>query len=417
MSLIYQFTIFLYGIFAFIFSLGNKKAKLWYDGRKNWREKIAQNINRNKESIWIHCASLGEYEQGKPVIEKLAKWNSDNENRYNIVLTFFSPSGYEIQKNNSLASHVFYLPLDTKKNAKDFVELINPKIALFIKYEFWKNYIDILHNKDIPLYIVSAIFRNEQFFFQWYGKSFLTTLRKIKCFFVQNKVSFEILKKHNINQVEISGDTRFDRVFDLCKNIVPLENIEKFKQKNKLFVLGSSWNVDEKIVFENTDFFKSKAYKIIIAPHEVHSARIEELKNNLDSLKITHCSWTSFSQNDFDKKVLIIDTIGILKNIYQYADICYVGGGFGKGIHNTLEAATFGKPVVFGPNYLKFEEALELIANKGAFSVKNTFELKSVLEYLNSETILSSIDTNNKNYINKKIGATDIIFDKILKSI
>jgi 3-deoxy-D-manno-octulosonic-acid transferase len=417
MNLIYQFAIWLYGIFAFVFSFGNNKAKLWYDGRKNWRENISKNINPKKESIWIHCASLGEFEQGKPIIEKLIDWNKSNDNQYDIVLTFFSPSGYEIQKNKQLTQHVFYLPLDTKKNAKDFVELINPKIAIFVKYELWKNYIDVLHHKKIPLYIVSAIFRENQFFFQWYGKSFLSTLKKVKCFFVQNNESFQLLKKHQIHQTEISGDTRFDRVLELCKNIVPLEKIKNFKQNNPLFVIGSSWNADEKIIFENINFFNSSGFKIVLAPHEVHETRVEELTSKLDALNISNCKWSTFSEKDFSKKVLIIDNIGILKNIYQYADICYVGGGFGKGIHNTLEAATFGKPVVFGPNYLKFKEAVELIEIKGAFSVKNAAELKEVLEYLNSSKILSEIENNNKAYINQKIGATDLIINKIIKNI
>lgn len=407
MSLIYNLVIFCYLGFIYLISLFNKKAKQWIKGRKNLFEKILRNIGTGKDIIWFHAASLGEFEQGRPVIEAFRQMNPS----YKILLTFFSPSGYEIRKNYTGADYIYYLQIDTKINAIRFIRLVKPKMVIFIKYEFWFNYISELHHQQIPLFIISAIFRKDQHFFKWYGGWFKKKLEKITYFFVQDQNSLELLKSIGINQVMISGDTRFDRVFELSKKNVNFPIIERFSAGKKILLLGSSWPPDEELVQKVTE--NRDNLKIIIAPHEVHESRIVSLENkfsHLQPLRYSKADESSVSKAG----ILIIDTIGILSGLYRYCDIAFIGGGFGKGIHNILEAVTFGKPVIFGPNYHKFKEAVDLIHRGGAFSISHKDEFSAILDrLLNNDDFYKERSDICVAFIEQNRGATNLILKKI----
>lgn len=406
MQLLYQFFISLYGLAIHLASVKNNKARKWIIGRRNIFEEIQKQMNPDSKTIWIHCASLGEFEQGLPIIESL-KTEFPN---YQIILTFFSPSGYEIRKDYKLADHIFYLPLDSKSNAKKFVELINPNIAIFIKYEFWFNYLNELNKLNIPTIIVSAIFRPQQYFFKPYGKWFRNQLKKIDCFFVQNEQSKKLLNNIGISEVIVSGDTRFDRVFSLKKQASKFPLIEKFKGENILFIAGSTWTADDIIIKSILNL--DKEIKIIIAPHEIHNERITEItklsKNNI--LKYSEADTNNIKQAD----ILIIDSIGILSQLYQYSDITYIGGGFGHAIHNIQEPISFGNPVIFGPKHHNFKEAVELVNKGGAFSVNTKAEFTNIfMQLLNNKQLRSTASNINSHYLESQTGATK----KIIKEI
>jgi len=406
--LLYYVTTQVYFLFIHIASIFNTKARLWVNGRKNLLNNIKEVLANNENRIWIHCASLGEFEQGRPVIERLKSLNPELK----IVLTFFSPSGFEVRKNYKGADYIFYLPPDSKSNAKRFISLINPQYVIFVKYEFWANYINELNSKKIPLYLISANFRKGQLFFRWYGGFYRDILHKFSYLFVQNESSFDLLKSIEISKVTISGDTRFDRVVDIASQTKEIPLVSLFKNSCKIVIGGSTWSKDNELLI---DLINSKALnstKFIIAPHEVHEKDIEEL---MDSLKVKSIRFSQANKtNVIDSLVLIIDNIGMLSSLYRYASTAYIGGGFEKGIHNTLEAATFGMPVIFGPNYHRFAEAVELVNLGAAFPVHSSKELNDItIDLFNDEAKLNHLSEIARNYVNNNKGATDIIIDKI----
>lgn len=399
---------FLYNIFIHIYILAlnlispfNKKIKTMLKGEKECFDRL-QNLNSEDKVAWFHCASLGEFEQGRPLIEEVKKQFPE----YKILLSFYSPSGYESKKDYALADYVVYLPNDTKSNAKKFVKKVNPDLIFFIKYEFWYNYISAL--KGRRLFQVSLILRQNQYFFSWYGKWFAKQLKNFEHFFVQNQQTANLLNKIGYKNVTISGDTRFDRVMTIANNAKSFTEIEKFCEGNqKIILAGSSWLADEKIIQQAV---KNLDIKLIIAPHVVGENHINEIQQLFPEAIL----YSELANNDKKSNVLIINCIGILSNLYQYCDIAYIGGGFGVGIHNTLEAATFGKPICFGTNYHKFQEAIDLINLKAAYSISNQEELKQVLEtLLNNEKIYNQSAEASKDYVKTKIGACKKIIEHL----
>ena len=357
-------------------SFFSPKMKLFVDGRKSVFQTLADKIQTSDKTIWFHAASLGEYEQGLPVIEAIKKQFPAHK----IVVTFFSPSGYEVRKNNTSANVTVYLPLDTISNAKQFIELVHPEIAFFIKYEYWPNYLNELKNQNIKTYLISGILRENQAFFKWYGGFYRNALKTFEFFFVQNESSKKLLQSIGFNNVKVSGDSRFDRVVSILERDNSLDFIQQFKDNKTTIVIGSSWPKDESLLVNYINH-SSDNVKFIIAPHNIKSEQIQELKNSITKKTIL------FSEKDsvdiLNCNVFIIDTIGILTKIYSYADIAYVGGGFGNpGVHNILEPATFGVPVVIGPNYLHFAEATALVNMEGCISIQNQIQLNEAFDLL-----------------------------------
>ncbi|WP_297085661.1 glycosyltransferase N-terminal domain-containing protein [uncultured Draconibacterium sp.] len=408
MSILYNLGIFFYGAAIRVAALFNQKAGLFVKGRKNWKKKLKKAIDREASYVWFHCASLGEFEQGRPVLEAI----KNQYPKYKIILTFFSPSGYEIRKNYEAADIILYLPMDSPKNAKEFIRLTQPEKAFFVKYEFWYNYISQLKAQQVPLYIISAIFRENQHFFKptpW-GKWYKKMLNNFQHIFIQNESSAQLLQNAGINHFTISGDTRFDRVAQIAKGAKKFEIVEKFKGETVTLIAGSTWKPDEELLaaFINN----SNNIKFIIAPHEVTSANINRIQQLLKKPAICFSQAIISDINAYD--VLIIDSIGKLSSLYQYGNVAYIGGGFGVGIHNILEAATFKLPVLFGPNYLKFKEAVDLVDKKGAFPVNNYSELKAALtKLLNENENLQKASEICKNYVEKNVGSTKLIINKV----
>lgn len=408
MTLIYKAVIFLYSVIIHVFSIFNEKARLFVRGRKNWEENLSQKIDRNAKYIWFHCASLGEFEQGRPVIEELKEQFPE----YKIVLTFFSPSGYEIRKNYALADVVAYLPMDTKRNVNTFLDIVKPEKVFFVKYEFWYFYISELKKRNIPHYIISAIFRENQQFFRntpW-GKWYRKMLNRVEHLFVQNEKSGELLKTIGISNFTVSGDTRFDRVAAIAKSSKEIPIVEKFRGNSQLIIAGSTWKPDEELLAAFIN--QSNNIKFIIAAHEVSAANINRIQQLLKKPAI---SFSKVSETEIDKfQVLIIDSVGLLSSLYRYGDVAYIGGGFGVGIHNILEAATFGLPVIFGPNYKKFKEAVDLTFEGGAISISNSDELRQVLNNLmNDKNELGKASKICSNYVEKNVGSTKVIINKV----
>jgi 3-deoxy-D-manno-octulosonic-acid transferase len=410
MSFIYNFGIYLYLIAIRISSLFSIKAKKWLKGRKNIFEHLKANIDAQDKIAWFHAASLGEFEQGRPVIEAYKSKHPE----YKILLTFFSPSGYEIRKNYAGADYIYYLPIDTKLNAKKFIRIVNPQVAVFIKYEYWFNYISELYKKNIPIFIVSAIFRADQHFFKPYGAWFRKRLKSITCFFVQNKHSIELLQSIGISNCIVSGDTRFDRVHEIATKAREFPLVEKFVGNKKVLLGGSTWPPDENLILSLKQKYKG-SIKIIIAPHEVDPERIDSIKKTFAGFKTVLMSEAD-EQNIKDQDVLIIDEIGYLSGIYQYCFVAFIGGGFGKGIHNILEAVTFGKPVIFGPNFGKFKEATDLVEKGGAFNVNYEEDLFSVWTKLfTEEEFYTSASQTCYGYVKSNTGATQTILSHMDK--
>ena len=378
------------------------------EGRKAVFPTLEQKIKPSDKTIWFHAASLGEYEQGLPVIEKI----KEKFPSHKIVVTFFSPSGYEVRKNNTVADVTVYLPLDTKKNAKQFLSLVHPELVFFIKYEYWLNYLSELKDLNTPTYLISGIFRENQMFFKWYGGFYRKALETFTYFFVQNENSKKLLRQLGKANVAVSGDTRFDRVAAILEKDNSLDFISQFKNDTLTIVVGSSWPKDETLL---VDFINSNAYKVkfIIAPHNIKAEQIQQLKNSITKKTVLFSERNDKNLAEYD--VFIIDTIGILTKIYSYADIAYVGGGFGNpGVHNILEPATYGIPIVIGPNYSHFAEATALVNLEGCVSVSNKKELESALISL----ILIKVERQEKGHICETFiqmnkGATDIIMNTI----
>jgi 3-deoxy-D-manno-octulosonic-acid transferase len=354
----------------------------------------------------VHCASLGEFEQGRPVIEKLRLLYPEHK----ILLTFFSPSGYEVRKNYEKADWIFYLPFDTKKNAKKFLAIVNPSLILFVKYEFWYNYLTISKQKQIPLLLISGIFRKDQPFFKWYGDLHREMLRCFTHLFVQTEDAALLLQSIQINNISISGDTRFDRVSEIVSQFHPIEKIENFCNGRTTIVAGSTWTEDD----EELDHFVNTRpdIRFIIAPHDISKERLQECRN----LYKQSILFSEYDMNENNSSnTLIIDNIGMLSKLYNYATICYIGGAFGSdGVHNVLEAAVYNKPVVFGPVYEKYIEAVELIEAGGAFSITNALELEEQFNDLLQNKIFYTQSSNAAgNYVRSKTGATDKIITYI----
>ena len=406
MKFLYNLGIYLLNALARVFALFNSKARLWVAGTSNWESKIIGKIKPGDRNIWIHCASLGEFEQGRPVIEALKKEHPDIK----VVLTFFSPSGYEVRKNYEKADCICYLPADTPFNSNRFTDLINPEFAILVKYEFWNNYISELHRRRIPIYLVSGIFRPGQHFFSWYGSFFRSMLRKFEMLFVQDQASLELLSAIGIDNVIVAGDTRFDRVVQIAASARDIVQLSQFRGNEKMFLAGSSWKQDEEIIARYINEHPLRM-KWVFAPHEIHRENIERLEK-LFNVKTVR--YSEFTDEASDARVLIIDNIGMLSSAYRYAYIAAIGGGFGKGIHNILEAACWGVPVMFGPRHEKFMEAIELIKEKGAMTFDSSDQFSDILDkwladdqfYLKSANAASFYVTKNK-------GATD----KIIKEI
>ena len=408
MIFLYNIGIFFYSLAIFIASPFNTKARHILIGRKNWKQILKSGIEKNSKYIWIHCASLGEFEQGRPLVEEIKKQFPE----YKIVLTFFSPSGYEIRKNYQHADCICYLPADTRRNARIFINLINPEKAFFIKYEYWFHFINRLKKENIPLYLVSAIFREKQVFFKntpggkWYRKM----LSKVEHFFVQNEKSGQLLTSIGLSNFTVSGDTRFDRVAAITQQAKELPPVNKFKGNALLVVAGSTWKPDEELLSELIN--NHREVKFILAPHEVSATNINRLAQLLKNKAILYSTATISDINRY--QVLIIDSIGLLSSLYKYGDIAYIGGGFGVGIHNILEAATFGMPILFGPNYQKFAEAVALVDAGDAFPVNSGTDTEQQFTrlLLNLEIRMAASEIC-KNYVAKNIGATKFIIKKV----
>ena len=426
MKSLYNIAIWFYALAVRIVAFFNPKVRLMWQGEKMAFAHIESKLNKDDRVVWVHAASLGEFEQGRPLIERLKRENPE----YKILLTFFSPSGYEVRKNYAGADVIAYLPLDTPRNARRFVELVKPEKVVFVKYEFWLNYLGELRRRGVDTCIVSAIFRPGQVFFRWYGGIFREGLKAFKMLFVQNEESKELLKGIGVENVVVAGDTRFDRVADIAAVAKRLEIVERFvnvqctmhNAQLPVLVVGSSWGPDEELLAQYINE-RAGRMKMIIAPHEVHEERIKELISKLtckyalytqitdNRLQITDKAQLSLltpnSSFLIDYDVLVINTIGLLSSIYQYGQVAYIGGGFGVGIHNTLEAAAWGMPVVFGPNYHKFQEAKELIECGAGLSIKNYEECARALdEFFEKNEVASKAAAE---YVASHTGATEII--------
>ena len=410
--LLYNLGIYLYYIAIRLAAPINRKAKLWIEGRKNWRDKLALQLApfADKPKVWVHCASLGEFEQGRPIIEAI----KEQYPQYAIILTFFSPSGYEVRKDYDKADAVCYLPLDTKTNAADFIKMADPKIALFIKYEFWVNFLNTLKKNRVATYIVAAVFRKEQPFFKWYGGLFKRTLQAFTTLFVQDEQSLQLLASIGINNVTVCGDTRFDRVMAIRDEFKPIPEIEHFKGSSKLIIAGSTWPKDEDMVLATYNKLKEQNIKLIIVPHDIEDGL---LKATVSKIKKHSFSYTLFTEGvNADAEVLILNTVGLLSRIYYYADIAYIGGGFNGGLHNCLEAAVYGKPVsFFGKEFVKYNEAVELVKMKAAANVNDQEGLlKAWQAYINDEALLIDIRSKTDRYFQQNAQATQKVLQGIL---
>lgn len=410
MNFLYDLSIAVYSILIRLAAPFNAKAAQITKGRKSVFTALSKKITHTRPIIWVHCASLGEFEQGRPLIEAIKSQHP----HYQILLTFFSPSGYEIRKNYDLADYICYLPADTKKNAVKLIGLVKPEMVFFIKYEYWLHYITELKNSNIPLYLVSAIFRKNQAFFKnsFYGRWYRNLLKGVTHFFVQDEKSVNLLHSIGIVNVTRAGDTRFDRVAGIAKAAKDLKLIEIFKGNQFLIVAGSTWKPDEELLIE---FIHSHPeVKMVIAPHETKRANIDRLITKLKSRVI--CYTEASEETVMNSQVLIVDTIGLLSSVYRYAELAYIGGGFGVGIHNTLEAAIYGIPVLFGPNYLKFNEAVALKNLGIAYPIHNYDELKTTIELLIADPEKrEQISSACKSYTQLNIGATQKIIDRIFQ--
>lgn len=410
MVLLYNLSIHLYSGLIAIFSTFNEKAKLFKEGRKGLFARMETALKDEKrERVWFHFASLGEFEQGRPVLEKL----KEEKPQLAIVMTFFSPSGYEVRKNYTGADYIFYLPLDTKSNANRFLSIVKPKEAFFTKYEYWYHYFNALKQQSVPLYMISALFRQGQIFFKWYGAFNRSMLSCVTHFFVQNNESGELLNEIGFSNWTVSGDTRFDRVYENSLQPKKIELIESFVANKKVLIAGSTWPEDETLL-NKLSLSLSDEWKFIMAPHEVDKSHVDAIMNGLGKQAIRFSELKN-NPGDISAKIVVIDNIGMLSSLYQYGTISYIGGGFSKsGIHNTLEPAAFGLPVIFGPNYKKFMEAGELIKEGGGFSIANFDELNSVFNTLvqNPENLEKS-SLASGNYVKQNINATSIIFNEL----
>lgn len=404
----YNLCMILYAAIVRAISPFNAKARLWSNGRRGMFERMCSTIAKGDRIVWIHVASLGDFEQGRPLVDYVKEHYPDHK----ILLTFFSPSGYEVRKNYKNADYVFYIPADTKRNARKFLDIVNPEVVIFVKYEFWLNMLAELRKRNIRTFIASAIFRRNSIFFNPFGFWWRRALRCFDTLFVQDELSKSLLAELGVTNVVVAGDTRFDRVSAIAESAEKVAVVEQFKDNDRLFVAGSTWGPDEDILIplinEHPDI------KFVIAPHEMDEARIERI---LHDVKGGAVRYTQLSAGDLaDKQVLVLDTMGLLSRVYGSAEWAYIGGGFGAGIHNTLEAAVYGLPVAFGPKYRKFKEARDLIELGVGRSVTEEYELKSWFDELkNDADYLARLSAIAKVYVGKHRGATEKIVQGIFQ--
>lgn len=408
LNLLYNLSIHSYSLIISLLAPFNTKARFWVDGRKDIFERLKIAIdgqNLSHKTAWFHCASLGEFEQGRPVIEAFrAKYAT-----YKIIVTFFSPSGFEVRKNYTGADFIFYLPVDTTENVRKFVEIVKPSIAFFVKYEFWRNYLDELQRNQIPAISFSTIFRPSQLFFKPYGGFYRKVLKQFDHILVQNKESYDLLQSIDIQDITLAGDTRFDRVKQIVDAKKDIQIAKDFKANRQVLMVGSAWQTDMEVLipFMNSEINDSKTV-FVIAPHEIHRDEINIWKKQIQ-LKSICFSEVKPETQLVDYQVLIIDNVGMLSSLYQYADFAFIGGSFGKGLHNTLEAATFGMPIFFGNKaYHKFQEANDLIRLKGAFAVASTEDMSLIFnELLNNSEKRKQAAKACQDYVLENIGATE----------
>lgn len=401
-AIIYWLAIRLYVLAVRVASLFNPKAKLFVKGRRKLLSNIKYAlINERRPRVWMHCASLGEFEQGRPLLEALKKEYPN----FAFVITFFSPSGYEVRKNYEGADYIFYMPVDSPSHARKFIDAVQPRLCLFVKYELWYYYLNLLAKKDIPVLLVSAIFRKDQAFFKWYGRLHRRMLNCFNHIFVQDEGSVQLLNRINVEHVSIGGDTRFDRVIKAKEHFEVLPIAEKFCKGAKVIVAGSTWAEDEQIL---SDVLKvlPQHWKLIIAPHEVHEKHINETLNLFGDV----AKWSEWSDEGVNKSVLVIDSIGMLLSLYNYADVAWVGGAFRTGLHNTLEAAVYGLPIIHGPEYNKFKEARELVAAGASFPINTSEDAIALINKWDTDSVAyNQTKDAARNYVIINAGATDRI--------
>lgn len=414
MSILYTLGIYLYLLFIRVAALFHPKAKLWWSGRKNWAKNLSADLASKRESgqtlIWVHSASLGEFEQGRPLMEAIKKQYPG----VFILLTFFSPSGYEIRKNYTHADLVCYLPADLPQNTRKFLAIVQPQLAIFVKYEFWYNFLKTLHQKEIPVWLIAALFRPQQPFFQPWGRWYLQILKRFDHFFVQNQSSVELLEKYQLPQYTLAGDPRIDRVIQIAAEAKTFPTVESFAQNSPVLMAGSTWGPDEALLaglWENQEL--RVGWKLIIAPHEIGVSHLEQIEQKFGAQCIRYSQFKP--EEHANCTVLIIDNIGMLSALYRYATIAYIGGGFGAGIHNTLEPMAFGLPVVFGPKYQKFEEAVVNVKTGGTFAVQEQAALKQIFKQLKDSTFRANASAAVQQYLQENQGATLKILDRLKK--
>ena len=396
----YNIIIYLYQLGVIITSLFNEKVRKMWQGERDAIRVLRQQIDPDARYVWFHAASLGEFEQGRPLMEELRRQHPE----YKILLTFFSPSGYEVRKNYEGADIICYLPLDTITNARRFLRTIRPVMAFFIKYEFWYNYLHILKHRNIPVYSVSSIFRPDQVFFKWYGRQYGHVLKCFTHFYVQNEVSRELLAKIGIHDVTVVGDTRFDRVLQIKEAAKKLPIVEAFCDKKKVFIAGSSWQPDEEIFIPWLN--EHKDWKLVIAPHVIGEDHLQQIEKMLEGRKVVRYTEAT-EENVKGAEVLMINCFGLLSSIYGYADVTYVGGGFGVGIHNTLEAAVWDVPVFFGPNNQRFQEAQGLKLCGAGLEIGNADDFRRLMQgFEDHPTLAKELGEKAGAFVESMTGAT-----------
>ncbi|RYF74007.1 MAG: 3-deoxy-D-manno-octulosonic acid transferase [Cytophagaceae bacterium] len=413
MQFLYSLSIFLYSALIRLAALFNRKARLLVNGRTNWRQPFqAKPLDPSRPVAWFHAASLGEFEQGRPVIEAFrATYPS-----YQVVLSFFSPSGYEVRKNYAEADVVTYLPADTTANARDWMQQVRPQLAFFIKYEFWYHYLQALRQANIPTLSFSAIFRPDQLFFKPYGGFYRSLLTYFDHILVQNQESVDLLSTIGITHVTLAGDTRFDRVAQVAATKRAIPEAATFVDSLCTLVVGSAWAADMAVLIPMLNAF-TQPLRVIIAPHEIHDDEIEDWRAQLTSPSVRF-STLGTSPVPTDARYLFIDNIGMLTSLYQYGTMAYIGGAFGKGLHNCLEAATFGLPLLFGPNHQKFQEAIDLVRQGGAFQVRSASELTAVFTDLyGNASNRERAGSICRDYVLGNVGATRLVMDKVANLI
>ncbi|MEM8908033.1 MAG: glycosyltransferase N-terminal domain-containing protein, partial [Bacteroidota bacterium] len=398
---LYNLALFFYHQAIYLAAAFHPKARQWVEGRKHIFEQIPQGPH-HQLSIWMHCASLGEFEQGRPIIESLRQ---QLPNCF-IVLSFYSPSGYEIRKNYAQVDHVCYLPTDTATHAYRFIEKMHVDLAIFVKYEFWYHHLSALHQARIPTVLIAALFRPQQVFFRFYGGFFRTMLHQFDQIFLQNQSSVPLLENIQIQRYQVVGDPRVDRVLQNAQSPQALPLIENFAKGHRVIVAGSTWPEDERLLLPFINQHLPSDWKVIIAPHEIHPKQLSTLEAQL---QLPHQRYSAAQQSLDSVRVLIIDNIGLLAMIYRYGHLAYIGGGFGRGIHNTLEPAAFGLPLLFGPKYQSFTEAVTLVEDKGAFVIKEVADFQKVFVHLQSATVYEQAQQAINNYLNANRGATEQI--------